>query len=156
MEFRLSREDMAQIRCPDRKKIQAAIVLWAVVYSASIAWAITPDDPGPAAIRFTLNSGQDVKPISPYIYGSNSDLITNRTFVRSGGNRLTGYNWETNASNAGRLVSSQRLLPHQRPGKSAARRRRERDDSERRLRRPGRANNDTNGGVCQRGREWNR
>jgi hypothetical protein len=62
---------------------------------------IAPDDPGPAAIRFTLNSGQAVKPISPYIYGSNSSQITNRTFDRSGGNRLTGYNWETNASNAG-------------------------------------------------------
>jgi hypothetical protein len=65
------------------------------------AWAIIPDDPGPAAIRFTINSGQGVKPISPYIYGSNSSSITRRTFDRSGGNRLTGYNWETNASNAG-------------------------------------------------------
>jgi hypothetical protein len=62
---------------------------------------ILPDDPGPAAIQFTINSGQAVKPISPYIYGSNSSQITNRTFDRSGGNRLTGYNWETNASNAG-------------------------------------------------------
>ena len=42
-----------------------------------------------------------MKAISPYIYGSNSSQITNRTFDRSGGNRLTGYNWETNASNAG-------------------------------------------------------
>ena len=62
---------------------------------------IVPDDPGSAAIRFTINSGQVVNAISPYIYGSNSSQITNRTFDRSGGNRLTGYNWETNASNAG-------------------------------------------------------
>jgi hypothetical protein len=63
--------------------------------------AITPDDPGAAAIRFTLNSGENVKAISPWIYGSNSTNITNRTFDRSGGNRMTGYNWENNASNAG-------------------------------------------------------
>lgn len=46
--------------------------------------------------------------ISPYIYGSNvirgishrkNDLST---LVRLGGNRSTGFNWETNASNSGR------------------------------------------------------
>jgi Glycoside hydrolase family 44 len=52
-------------------------------------------------------------PISPYIYGVNSAnaanvfpsgasaLPGNLTFDRLGGNRLTAYNWETNASNAG-------------------------------------------------------
>src|SRR3954467_5604690 len=65
------------------------------------ALAITPDNPGPAAIQFTANSGQNVKAISPYIYGSNSSTITNRTLDRAGGNRWTGYNWENNASNAG-------------------------------------------------------
>ena len=47
------------------------------------------------------------KPISPYIYGMNfynnvpgaPPLLT---FDRAGGNRWTAYNWETNASNAGR------------------------------------------------------
>ncbi len=47
-----------------------------------------------------------IKPISPYIYGTNfysgnpgaSPLLT---FDRAGGNRWTAYNWETNASNAG-------------------------------------------------------
>lgn len=43
-------------------------------------------------------------PISQYIYGANdwsnsSDIPF--TSARSGGNRLTAYNWETNASNAG-------------------------------------------------------
>jgi hypothetical protein len=78
-----------------------ACALLFCVSTVRIRAAITPDDPGPAAIRFTINSGQAVRPISPYIYGSNSSQITNRTFDRSGGNRLTGYNWETNASNAG-------------------------------------------------------
>ena len=45
------------------------------------------------------------KPISPYIYGANQpewDKEGNLfTFVRQGGNRMTAYNWETNASNAG-------------------------------------------------------
>jgi hypothetical protein len=44
-------------------------------------------------------------PISPYIYGVNStDLAhmgTGFTLARQGGNRLTAYNWENNASNAG-------------------------------------------------------
>ncbi len=41
-------------------------------------------------------------PISPYVYGTNQDIsdapVTAR---RMGGNRITGYNWENNASNAG-------------------------------------------------------
>lgn len=52
-------------------------------------------------VQMTVNSSVDVKPISPYIYGSNSPVITHRTLDRLGGNRWTGYNWETNASNAG-------------------------------------------------------
>lgn len=63
--------------------------------------AVTPDDPGPADVQFTINAGQNAKAISPWIYGSNSSNIANRTFDRSGGNRMTGYNWENNASNAG-------------------------------------------------------
>ena len=47
-----------------------------------------------------------MKPISPYIYGMNffagSSLTNPVTLDRLGGNRWTGYNWETNASNAGR------------------------------------------------------
>lgn len=44
-------------------------------------------------------------PVSPYIYGANwpdwDKLQTPFTVSRQGGNRLTAYNWETNASNAG-------------------------------------------------------
>ncbi len=44
-------------------------------------------------------------PISPYVYGSNEDDWTKSgrhlTFGRQGGNRMTAYNWENNASNAG-------------------------------------------------------
>jgi hypothetical protein len=85
------------------RPIQPAFITWlaAALYGSS-ALAIAPDDPGPAAIQFTLNSDENVRSISRWIYGSNSTNIVNRTFDRSGGNRMTGYNWENNASNAGR------------------------------------------------------
>ncbi len=62
-----------------------------------------------------MDAGASVSVIPPYCYGSN-DVITNNpatqttpTFTlvnniplyRQGGNRLTAYNWENNASNAG-------------------------------------------------------
>ncbi|RYY66038.1 MAG: hypothetical protein EOO12_05330 [Chitinophagaceae bacterium] len=51
-------------------------------------------------IRIHVNSTQGRKPISPYIYGVN-DKYSRATALRLGGNRLTSYNWENNASNAG-------------------------------------------------------
>ncbi len=68
-----------------------------------------------ATITFTVNAGAAGLTIPPYTYGSN-DLITNNPttvttptvilvhgipLYRQGGNRLTAYNWENNASNAG-------------------------------------------------------
>ena len=55
------------------------------------------------AIEVTVNTEKGKSPISPYIYGINQDIapdvkVTSR---RLGGNRMTGYNWENNASNAG-------------------------------------------------------
>ncbi len=55
-------------------------------------------------VRFEMDLGKNIRAISPLIYGSNTDELTKAdgvTFRRSGGNRLTGYNWENNASNAG-------------------------------------------------------
>jgi mannan endo-1,4-beta-mannosidase len=51
----------------------------------------------------TVHTGEDRSPISPYVYGSNQDRSDTDlwTVRRLGGNRLTGYNWETNHSNAG-------------------------------------------------------
>jgi hypothetical protein len=68
---------------------------------AVCAQTITPDDPGGGSVRFTLNSGQNVRAISPWIYGTNFNSTPIATLNRIGGNRLTGYNWENNASNAG-------------------------------------------------------
>jgi len=63
-----------------------------------------------AETDFTIDANVR-KPISPYIYGVNSpdygpnppDMQAMRGvgLAREGGNRLTAYNWETNASNAG-------------------------------------------------------
>lgn len=53
----------------------------------------------PVAIK--ANEGR--QPISRYIYGSNQDLSDNDVWTvrRIGGNRMTGYNWENDYSNAG-------------------------------------------------------
>lgn len=59
-------------------------------------------------VTFTINS-QSQKAISPFIYGTNFEgdpsrwdgTSRNLTFSRFGGNRLSTYNWENNASNAG-------------------------------------------------------
>jgi hypothetical protein len=88
-------------------RIALLIAIAATVASAGgSAWAITPDNPGPADVRLTINSlANPARPISPYIYGANSalggPLDAPITLDRLGGNRWTGYNWETNASNAG-------------------------------------------------------
>lgn len=66
---------------------------------------VTPDDPGAADVRVTIDSARDAHPISPFIYGTNAPDWAHDaalyTLARSGGNRLTAYNWENNASNAG-------------------------------------------------------
>lgn len=54
-----------------------------------------------------INVDGETKSISPYIYGINQYGNQNAyrdvtvTALRQGGNRMTAYNWETNASNAG-------------------------------------------------------
>ena len=56
-------------------------------------------------MKITVDLKGERKEISPLIYGVNQyttslkDVKTNS--VRQGGNRMTAYNWETNASNAG-------------------------------------------------------
>lgn len=55
------------------------------------------------SVQIGVDPGSGMLPISPYIYGTNQDLagVSTPGARRLGGNRLTGYNWETNASNAG-------------------------------------------------------
>ena len=65
---------------------------------------LTPGDPGAADLTFTVRSDRGRHAISPLIYGTNQPVNAagNRYgLLRKGGNRLTAYNWENNASNAG-------------------------------------------------------
>ncbi len=71
---------------------------------ASTGSPLTPGDPGSADVRIEIRSDSDVHSISPLIYGTaqpDKATPTSYTLLRSGGNRMTAYNWETNASNAG-------------------------------------------------------
>lgn len=52
-------------------------------------------------VTYTINTNLDRKAISPFIYGMNNGTYNDASFRRLGGNRMTGYNWENNASNAG-------------------------------------------------------
>ncbi|OGS79642.1 MAG: hypothetical protein A3D31_06680 [Candidatus Fluviicola riflensis] len=52
-------------------------------------------------ITYQVQENTMVRSISPYIYGSCNGGYPDATVVRIGGNRLTGYNWENNASHAG-------------------------------------------------------
>jgi hypothetical protein len=52
-------------------------------------------------VVYTIDTQAQRRAISPYIYGVNFATGPWFTLRRSGGNRLTGYNWENNFSNAG-------------------------------------------------------
>lgn len=63
----------------------------------------TPAGPATPDVTITIDPSK-THAISPYIYGINAGVTVappDVTFDRTGGNRWTAYNWETNASNAG-------------------------------------------------------
>ncbi len=63
---------------------------------------VTPPN-NSGALIYTIDANKNRSAISPYIYGRNFGDGNTENFdaMRLGGNRLTGYNWENNASNAG-------------------------------------------------------
>jgi hypothetical protein len=70
----------------------------------TVGTILPPGDPGSADVTVDVHTDRDAHAISPLIYGMNGapELAKNHfTVVRSGGNRMTAYNWENNASNAG-------------------------------------------------------
>lgn len=84
----------------------------------------------PKQIVVTIDMGAEGKQISPYIYGinlyGNENNLSKVTVhaLRQGGNRMTAYNWETNASNAGsdwKHSSDTHLSASTRPGDQALR-----------------------------------
>jgi hypothetical protein len=85
------------------------LAYWAtpcLLICACSADAATDGPSGRPAVTVTVNPSSK-HPISPYIYGINNASIidglpTALTLDRGGGNRSTAYNWETNASNAGK------------------------------------------------------
>ncbi|MEO8019394.1 MAG: glycoside hydrolase family 44 protein [Pseudomonadota bacterium] len=76
-------------------------------FSVTMPGAVIPPSTPPASnVSFAIDSTQDVRGISRFIYGINfldpaQARPANLTLSRSGGNRNTAYNWETNDSNAG-------------------------------------------------------
>ncbi|HEX4448664.1 MAG TPA: glycoside hydrolase family 44 protein [Polyangiaceae bacterium] len=60
--------------------------------------------PGMVDITMEVQANQGAHAISPYVYGVNNGGVAaahHATIVRNGGNRITAFNWENNASNAG-------------------------------------------------------
>ena len=93
-----------------KKFYSAAVAAMAVcaaavsVYGSGITPAPSPVPSAPINIGMTVDETAQTQQISPYIYGINGTPPLNQvtaTAYRQGGNRMTGYNWETNASNAG-------------------------------------------------------
>ncbi|MBN2574612.1 MAG: endoglucanase A [Deltaproteobacteria bacterium] len=75
----------------------------------SLAAALSPGALPATDVVFTIDTSQGVWPISQDIYGMNSpfpdqtvDATLRATSLRLGGNRWSAYNWENNASNAGK------------------------------------------------------
>ncbi|MDY3258063.1 MAG: glycoside hydrolase family 44 protein [Ruminococcus callidus] len=86
-------------------RIKALLVSVAMIASCGTSYAVTASAENETFdSTVTVNMSGATKEINPYIYGVNDgcalDKVTT-TCVRQGGNRMTGYNWETNASNAG-------------------------------------------------------
>jgi hypothetical protein len=74
-------------------RIVAPLLVLTVVCISSVQAAIN--------VSYDVNTFGNKTHISKYVYGSNWGGGTDYTIRRSGGNRLTAYNWENNWSNAG-------------------------------------------------------
>ncbi len=72
--------------------------------SRILALALLCSSRAAADVQFSIDTQQDVRPISRFVYGVNVPLeggYSNAALTRLGGNRWTAYNWENSASNAG-------------------------------------------------------
>ena len=89
------------------KKTLAFLTALMLLQSASAVTAMPAAAAGSYDMNITVDLSGSGKQISPLIYGINEyghqDDLKKVTVhaVRQGGNRMTGYNWENNASNAG-------------------------------------------------------
>lgn len=90
------------------KKYKPFLTAMAVLFtSVSIPAGSTAAESGTYDMNVTIDLSGKTKDISPLIYGvnqyGNEDYLSelNVNSIRQGGNRMTAYNWENNASNAG-------------------------------------------------------
>ena len=92
------------------RKIKA--FLTSLIFTGTIASSVITAAPAVTAagsydMTVSVDLSGERKEISPYIYGVNQYTSQDdykkvtATAIRQGGNRMTAYNWETNASNAG-------------------------------------------------------
>ncbi|GJM70581.1 hypothetical protein HMSSN036_27970 [Paenibacillus macerans] len=86
-----------------RSKWLPAVMACAVTLSVALPAQTTVHAQTAKTVSIQVDTSKDRNPISPYIYGTNQDLAGDENLAarRLGGNRLTGYNWENNMSNAG-------------------------------------------------------
>ncbi len=83
--------------------LAAAMVMAATLTAPFQSAYAAGEDP----MNIHIDLGSETKEISPYIYGINQYANQDNyksvtaTAVRQGGNRMSAYNWENNASNAG-------------------------------------------------------
>ncbi len=92
----------------DSKKIKTSVLAVAMTASLVSGTVVNAVETGESyEMNISVNLAGEQKAISPYIYGMNEYGNTSNyknvtvNAVRQGGNRYTGYNWETNYSNAG-------------------------------------------------------
>lgn len=91
-----------------KKSLAGTLVGILVISNSAITTKkMSADAAGSYDMNVTVDLAGEKKEISPYIYGINEYGNTSSyrevtvNAVRQGGNRYTGYNWETNYSNAG-------------------------------------------------------
>ncbi|PYG86898.1 dockerin type I repeat protein [Ruminiclostridium sufflavum DSM 19573] len=85
----------------NRKRIGAFIVGSAMILTTMLPSGIS-SAASAGQVNVTIDTGAERASISPYIYGGNWEFNNAKlTANRLGGNRMTGYNWENNFSNAG-------------------------------------------------------
>lgn len=89
------------------KAFLMAMLVTASAVSTTAGSLTTVSAAGSYDMNVTIDLAGETKEISPYIYGINqygNESIYKQvtaTALRQGGNRMTAYNWENNASNAG-------------------------------------------------------
>lgn len=98
-EFRCNPHDLIVESIMDSRQPTKTKVLFLII----LLLAFVKNVPGSIVVQYTVDTEHCRRPISPYIYGTNFDYVTasHLTVRRIGGNRMTTYNWENNASNAG-------------------------------------------------------